>query len=232
MHLHGTLSKAETVAVIKEQEGRSLKRPASQIAEQPPASKRIQSPKGSVVKTPTTSSKTGVDTPPPNPKETIKAKTAAIKAPVVPKGPDPVIPLPELTGPPAPQQSPIEYKGNAGIREPSQVRGKRPSKGQGLRFPHAATAVLGKGTPSIPPEEAVGAYRTDSTDRSIVPQSQDQGPDTRESSGDRSRSRDPTRDLINLSYQVQVELHHQRQVNLVFTNSLSPLLRLRIVRHK
>ena len=76
-----TLSKEETVAVIKEQEGRALKRPAPQIADQPPASKRVQSPKASVVKTPTTSSKTGVDTPPP--KETIKAKTAAIKAPAV-----------------------------------------------------------------------------------------------------------------------------------------------------
>ena len=106
-----------------------------------------------------------------------------------------VIPLPELTGPPAPQQPPIEYRGNAGVREPSQVRGKRPSKGQAFRTSHGAIAALGKGTPSIPPEEAVGAYRTDSTDRSVVPQSQDQGSVTRESSGHRSRSRDPPRDL-------------------------------------
>ena len=40
-----TLSKEETVAVIKEQEGRALKRPAPQIVEQPPASKRVQSPR-------------------------------------------------------------------------------------------------------------------------------------------------------------------------------------------
>ena len=102
-----TLSPEETVTVIKEQESRSLKRPASQITEQPPAVKRIQSPKGSVAKKPTTTSKTGVDPPPA--KETTKAKTAAITAPVVPVGPDPVIPLPELIGPPAPKQAPIEY---------------------------------------------------------------------------------------------------------------------------
>ena len=138
-----TLSKEETVAVIKEQEGRSLKRPASQIAEQPPASKRVQSPKGSVVKTPTTSSKTGVDTPPP--KETIKAKTAAIKAPVVPKEPDSVIPLPELTRPPAPQQPPVEYTGNAGVREPSQIRGKRPSKGHVFAYPSCCNCSVREG---------------------------------------------------------------------------------------
>ena len=176
-----TLSKEETIAVIKEQKERTVKRPAPQIAEPPP-----------VVKTPTTSSKTGVNTP--SPKETIKAKTAAIKAPAVPKGQALTIPLPELTGPPAPHQPTIECRGNAGVREPSQGRGKRLSKGQALRTSHGATPALGKGTPSIPPEEADGAYRTDSTDRSAVPQSQDQGPIIRESSGDRSRPREQLRE--------------------------------------
>ena len=176
-----TLSKEETIAVIKEQKERTVKRPAPQIAEPPP-----------VVKTPTTSSKTGVTTP--SPKETIKAETAAIKAPAASKGQALTIPLPELTGPPAPHQPTIEYRGNAGVRGPSQARGKRPSKGQPIRTSHGAIPALGKGTPSIPPEEAVGAYRTDSTDRSAFPQSQDQGPVTRESSGHRSRSREQLRE--------------------------------------
>ena len=179
-----TLSKGETVAVINEQKSRSSKRPAPQIAEPPPASKRTSLPKGSVAKMPTTSSKTGAD--PPSPKEIAKAKTAAIIAPIVPSGPDLVIPLPELTGPPGPQQSPpIEYRGNAGIREALQVRGKRTSKGHAPRIPHAA-----KGTPSIPPVEAVGAYRSDSPDRSTVAQSQGQRAQRKESPHDRSRSRD------------------------------------------
>ena len=40
----------------------------------------------------------------------------------------------------------------------------------------------------------MGAYRTDSADRSAVPQSQDQGPIIRQVSGDRSRSREPLRE--------------------------------------
>ena len=176
-----------------------------------------------MVKTPTTSSKTGVDTHPP--KETIKAKTAAIKAPAVPKKPALAIPLPELTGPPAPQQPPIEYRGNAGVREPSQVRGERLSKGQAFRTSHGATAALGKGTPSIPPEEAVGAYRTDSTDRSIVPQSQDQGPVTRESSGDRSRSRDPLREPAPV---VPIP---QPQATMTVLNYLLPIMAMAGVGH-
>ena len=94
-----SLSKEETLAIINDQKTRSSKRPASQIAEPPPVPKRISAPKGSVAKTPTTSSKTGAD--PPSPKETIKAKSAAIIAPAVPAvGTDLGIPLPELTGPP------------------------------------------------------------------------------------------------------------------------------------
>ena len=65
-----TLSKEETVAIINDQKSRSSKRPASQIAESPPASKRASVPKGSVAKTPTTSSKTGADPAPP--KETVR----------------------------------------------------------------------------------------------------------------------------------------------------------------
>ena len=106
-----------------------------------------------------------------------------------------MIPLPELTGPPGPQQSPpIEHRGNAGIRETSQVRGKKASKGYASRIPHAATAVVGKGTPSIPPEEAVGAYPTDSVDRSIASQPLAQRATMKGSTVDRSRSRDPPRE--------------------------------------
>ena len=189
-----TLSKDETVAIINEQKSRSTKRPASQIAESPPAPKRTSVPKGSVAKAPTTSSKTGADPPP---KEAAKVKPAAASAPAVPiPGMELTIPLPELTGPPGPQQSPpIEYRGNAGIRETSQVRGKRASKGHASRIPHAATAVVGKGTPSIPPVEAVGAYATDSPDRSRVSQETlDQRAAMKRSTTDRSRSRDPPRE--------------------------------------
>ena len=99
-----TLSKEETIAVINEQKSRSSKRPASQIAESPPAPKRTPAPKGSVTKTPTTTSKSGADPPP---KEASKAKSAAVTVPAVPtQGTDLTIPLPELIGPPGPQQSP------------------------------------------------------------------------------------------------------------------------------
>ena len=193
-----TLSKEETVSTINEQKSRSTKRPASQIAESPPAPKRTSVPKGSVAKVPSTSSKTGADPPP---KEAAKVKSPAAPVPAVPTpGMELTIPLPELTGPPGPQQSPsIEYRGNAGIRETSQVRGKKASKGSTSRIPHAATAVAGKGTPSIPPVEAVGAYATDSTDRSIVSQqSLDQRAAMKGSTTDRSRSRDPPRDSTSV----------------------------------
>ena len=175
-----TLSKEETIVVIQEQKEKTLSRPRPQIPGPPP-----------VVKTPTTSSKKGVHAPPS--KETTKAKTAAIKAPAASKEQPLTLPLPELTGPPGPRQPTVEYKGNAGVRQPSHARGKRLSQGQSFRTPHGPTS-LGKGTPSIPPETAVGAYRTDSADRSAVPQSQDQGPNIRQTSGDRSRSREPARE--------------------------------------
>ena len=107
-----TLSKEETVGVIKEQKEKTVSCPIPQIPGPPP-----------VVKTPTTSSKKGVSTPPS--KETIKAKTAAIKAPAASKEQPLALPLPELTGPPGPRQPTVEYKGNAGVRQPSHVRGKR-----------------------------------------------------------------------------------------------------------
>ena len=164
-----------------------------QIAESPPAPKRIAAPKGSVAKTPTTSSKTGAD--PPSVKETSKAKSAEILAPVVPTvGPNLGIPLPEVKGPPGPQQSPtIEYRGNAGVREASQVRAKKTMKGSTMRHPNAPTP-LGKGTPSIPPVEAVGAYpTTSSTDKAVA--SQAQTAVSKESTPDRSRSRDPPKEI-------------------------------------
>ena len=183
-----TLSKDEMVSVINEQKSRSSKRPATQMTESSPASKRTSVPKGSVAKMSTTTSKTGAD-PPPS-KETVKVKTATIIAPTAPLATDLVIPLPELTGPPGPKQSPpIEYRGNAGIREASQVRGKRTSKGYGSRIP-----LTEKGTPSVPPEEAVGAYRADSPSSSAVAQSQDKGAQAERPSHDRSRSRDPHRE--------------------------------------
>ena len=174
-----TLSKEETVEVIREQKKKTVSRPTPQIP-QPPR----------VVKAPTTTSKRGTHTP--LPKDTIEAKTAAIKAPAVSREPL-TLPLPELTGPPGPRQPTVEYKGNAGVRQPSHVRGKKLTQGQTLRTPHGPSS-LGKGTPSIPPETAVGAYRTDSADRSIVPQSQDQEPIKTQQSGDRSRSREPLRE--------------------------------------
>ena len=169
-----SLSTQETVAIINDQKTRSSKRPASQIAESPPAPKRIAAPKGSVAKTPTTSSKTGAD--PPSIKETSKAKSAEILAPVVPTvGANLGIPLPEMTGPPEPQQSPpIEHRGNAGVREASQARAKKTMKGSTMRHPNAPTP-LGKGTPPVPPVEAVGTYPTTyGTDKAVASQHQAQ----------------------------------------------------------
>ena len=183
-----TLSREETVEVIREQKRKTVSRPTPQIP-QPPR----------VVKAPTTTSKRGTHTP--FPKDTIEAKTAAIKALAVSREPL-TLPLPELTGPPGPRQPTIEYKGNAGVRQPSHVRGKKLTQGQTLRTPHGSSP-LGKGTPSIPPETAVGAYRTDSADRSIVPQSQDQEPAKRQQSGDRSRSREPLRESAPVVPSVQ-----------------------------
>ena len=80
----------------------------------------------------------------------------------------------------------------------SQVRGKKASKGQGARIPHAATAVVGKGTPPIPPVEAVGVYTLDRTGAPIIPVSQEplaQRPEIGGSTPDRSRSRDPPREI-------------------------------------
>ena len=120
------------------------------------------------------------------------------------------IPLPKLTGPPDPQQSPpIEYRGNAGIREASQVRANRPSKGSTLRVPHAPT-TLGKGTPHEPPQEAVGAYPTTyGMDRAIASQHQAQRITAKESTSDRSRSRDPPGDIAPVVpiAQPQVVMH-------------------------
>ena len=191
-----SLSKEEMVGIINDQKIRSSKRPASQIAESPPVPKRISAPKVSVAKTPTTSSKTGAD--PPSPKETSTAKSAAIIAPVVPTvGTDLGIPLPEMTGPPGPQQSPpIECRGNAGIREASQVRANKTLKGSTLRTPHVPIA-LGKGTPPVPLVEAVGTYpTTHGMDRAIVSQHQAQSATSKGSTPDRSRSRDPPRETI------------------------------------
>ena len=101
------------------------------------------------------------------------------------------IPLPEMTGPPGPQQTPpIQYRGNAGVREASQARAKKPLKGSTLRVP--APIALGKGTPPVPPQEAVGAYlTTQGTDRAIASQHQAQRVTAKGSIPDRSRSRDP-----------------------------------------
>ena len=64
-------------------------------------------------------------------------------------------------------------------------------KGSTSRTPHAPTA-LGKGTPSVPPVEAVGAYlRTHGMDRAIVSQHQAQRATSKGSTPHRSRSRDP-----------------------------------------
>ena len=75
------------------------------------------------------------------------------------------------------------------------MRSKKPAKPQGPRFPHAATAVAGRGTPSVPPEEAVGAYATDSIDRSTATQEpQAQRATMTGYAADRSRSRESPRE--------------------------------------
>ena len=42
------------------------------------------------------------------------------------------------------------YRGSAGVREPSEIRGRKSTSGQGVRVPHAAAAVVGKGTEEEP----------------------------------------------------------------------------------
>ena len=186
-----TLTKDEIVTVIREQKDRASKRPASQIAESPPAPKRITAPKGSVAKTPTTTSKKGVVHPP---KESSKAKAAAITVPAAPavKESGHSVPSPESPAPQISQQSAVDYRGSAGIREPSQVSGSRPLRGQGGRHSHITGISAGRGTPSVPPVEAVGYAAGTTGDQilstpqePIVPRS-----DRRPSSTHRSRSRD------------------------------------------
>ena len=109
-------------------------------------------------------------------------------------GLDLTFPTVELSVPTVP---PVGYQGNAGIRETSQVRGRKPTSGQGTRIPHAAAAVVGRGTPSVPPVDAVGVYALDRTGVPIIPVSQEplaQRQETGGSTPDRSRSRDPPRE--------------------------------------
>ena len=93
-----------------------------------------------------------------SPQETQKAKAPIVKVPSISSGMEkPQLPAIELSAPKKPQPPPpVEFRGNAGIREQSETRGRKPTSGSGRRTPFAATSVLGKGTPSIPPPTAVG----------------------------------------------------------------------------
>ena len=202
-----TLLKEEMTAVINDQKKQSSKRPASQIAESPPAPKGFTVPKGSVAKQPTTTSKTGAVPP----KETPTAKTPIVKVPSVPiQGLDLTLPTVELSVPKVPQHPPPSgYRGNAGIREPSQVRGRKSTSGQGVRVPHAATAVVGKGTPPIPPEDGVGVAGVPT-----IPTPQE----TEGSTPDRSRSRDPPRETAAVASSAP------QQITMDFPNYMIPLM--------
>ena len=81
------------------------------------------------------------------------------------------------------------------MREPSEVRGRKSISGHAGRV-HAATAVVGKGTPSVPPEDAVGVVGVP-----INPIEQETGGAT----PDRSRSRDPPREATAVAPSAQQE---------------------------
>ena len=147
-----TLAEDETIAIINEQKKRSYKRPASHIAGPPPAykgptvpkgsvagtppaSKGPNVPKGSIAKQPSTTVKSG-SVPP---KAASATRPPAVTVPSVPiQGLDLTLPSVELSAPNVPQPSlNIGFQGNAGVREPSQVRGRKSTSGQGIRVPHA-----------------------------------------------------------------------------------------------
>ena len=152
-----TLSKDELTAVINDQKKQATKRSASQMTDSPQPPKGPPIPKGSAGDQTGTTSKSN----PVPPKETSKAKAPIVKAPsVASQAQDPSFPSIELPVPKVPQNPPpVGYRGNAGIREPSEVRGRKSTSGTGGKVSHAATAVVGKGTPSVPPLAACWSGR-------------------------------------------------------------------------
>ena len=147
-----TLTNDEVTAVIEDQKKQSTKRPASQMIEATPIAKAPPNPKASAAERSGTTSKS-LAVPP---EETQNAKAPIVKAPATqlrtdePQLPAIEVPLPKKSH----QLPPVEFRGNAGIREQSETRGRRPTAGSGRRVPLAA-AVLGKCAP-MPPPTAVG----------------------------------------------------------------------------
>ena len=174
-----TLTQDELTSEIEEQR-KSAKRPASQISGPPPVAKGPPAPKRGDEQTTGTTPKTSSVS-----AEIPKAKAPIIKAPSLPKGIENLqFPTVELPPPKGPQPPPVTFKGNAGIREPSSARGRKPGSGSGGRIPMASAVALGRGTPSAPPPSAVGSA---ATINSPVEDQSHQG----RSPTDRSRSRDP-----------------------------------------
>ena len=185
-----TLTKDELTAVVEDQRKQSTKRPASQMIVPPPIAKGPPLPKSGAVDHPETSPKS----PSVAPKETQKAKAPIVKVPSISSQMQSLqFPTIELPVPKRPQQPPsVEFRGNAGVREPSVARGRKSTGGSGGRIPFAAAAVVGKGTPSIPPPTAVGMAavpNTQLTERES--RSRERSPSAR------SRSRDPLPEASN-----------------------------------
>ena len=113
------------------EEKKQTKRPASQMINAPPTAKGPPMPKVEAVDHSGTTSKS----PAVPPKETQKAKAPVEKLPSISSGMEkPQLPTIELPVPKRPQQPPpVEFKGNAGLRERSEARGRKSTSGSGRR---------------------------------------------------------------------------------------------------
>ena len=154
------LSKDELAAIVAAQRKESTKKAGiSYMINPPPISQGPPKPKGSVADQPGTSSKSSSVIPKP---ESQKAKQPMTKVPSVPS--ETVSTPKSVMESPTPKRAEgtptVEFRGNAGVREPSVTRGRKVSGGLGGRNPFAAATVLGRGTPSIPPITAVGMAGT------------------------------------------------------------------------
>ena len=97
-----------------------------------------------------------------------------------------------------------------------------------MRNPHTVTPVLGKGTPSVPLDEAVGAYQAPSEDRLPVPPPQDEGPPPRELSEGRSRSRDPPREVAAAAVPIA---QPQATMNMTVPEYMLPIMAMAGIGH-
>ena len=118
-----TLTKEELTAVIEDQKRQSTKRPASQITDPPPIAKGSPMPKGGAMDHPGSAS-TWLSAPP---KEKPTAKAPVVKVPSISSELQNLqLPTIELPVPKRPQQTPsVEFRGNAGVRQPSVARGRK-----------------------------------------------------------------------------------------------------------